>query len=281
MTDQPELSEAFLERLRKRAGDPARRTDHRPSQFEAGIATLDLGQLFGQLRRAGRDLGRMVQANRAGTADPESTAKADEIARAMQTPIDTALPAPASAATLDHAETRLGFALPIAARQVYAEVADGGFGPSTGFLSIDAVVERYRAVSEEVPRTQRWPDRLLPLVDGNPVLDCIDASSSAGRIVSWDPDGLPERAGDKTWQRSFREEAPSLEAWLEAWLVARGPEDRMTDVMRQARIDSVRQSRAYFAAMTPEERASYGLPEVGWERQIGAGLGLDEDEDIH
>ena len=49
--------------------------------------------------------------------------------------------------------------------------------------------------------------------------------------------------------------------------------------MRQMMIDEARRSRAYFGAMTPEERAAYGFPEVGWEYQIADGLGMEEDEE--
>jgi hypothetical protein len=46
----------------------------------------------------------------------------------------------------------------------------------------------------------------------------------------------------------------------------------------QSMLDSIRQSRGHFAAMTPEQRAGYGLPEEGWEREIGGHLGFDEVE---
>jgi len=276
MPDRP-LPDALLDRLRLRIADPVRRIDQRPSRFQAGMMSLDLGQLFGQLRQAQADLGRIVAANEAGVPDPAMTAQAEEVGAAMSTPVETPLPSPASAETLDRAEARLGFALPPALRQLHGEVADGGFGPGTGLLSIDRIVDRYLAVQGEVPRTQRWPDRLLPLVDDQPTLDCLDGSSPGGEMITWDPDGLSERAGDNAWRRSFGTTAPSLESWLERWLSSRSPDEALQDIMQKARVDSVRQSRAYFAAMTPEQRAEYGLPEVGWERQIGGGLGLDEE----
>ena len=278
MSDQLPLSLDLLERVQRRVADPARRVDQGPSQFQAGIGSLDVRQLFDQLRSARSDLDRVVEANRAGIVDPATHARAQQIGAAMQTPMGIDLPLRATDEVLDRAETRLGFGLPVVLRQLYGGVADGGFGPGPGFLSIDSVADRYLAVQAEVPRTQRWPDRLLPIVDDDPVLDCIDASTANGPVVTWDPDGLSERAGDRTWQRSFRERAPSLEAWLEGWLSATSHEERMQEVMRKARIDSARQSRAWFAAMTPEQRASYGLPEVGWERQIAGGLGLDDDD---
>ena len=280
MTDPQRLPDAFLDRLRRRIADPARRVDLRPSELMAGIATLDLGQLFGQIRQLGADLNRVVQANQEGRVDPEMTAKAGQLGAAMSTPVDTPLRAPASPESLDEAERRLGFALPRALRQLYGEVADGGFGPGSGLLQNERGAERYLAVQGEAPRNQRWPDRLVPIVDDNPVLDCLDASVANGLVITWDPEDLWERVSDKTWQRSFAETAPSLEAWLDQWLDAPTPEEERQEMMRNTMIEGARQSRAYFAAMTPEQRAEYGLPEVGWEREIGAGLGLDDDEGV-
>ncbi|MEA2545960.1 MAG: hypothetical protein QOI09_1233 [Chloroflexota bacterium] len=278
MNDQRPFSDDLFERIRRRVADPARRVDQRPSSFQAGVASLDVGQLFDQLRGARSDLDRVVEANRAGIVDPATHARAQQIGAAMQAPLETDLPLPATDEVLDRAQARIGFDLPLALRQLYGRIADGGFGPGPGLLSIDRVADRFLAVQAEVPPTQRWPPRLLPIVDHDAVLDCIDAATGNGPVVAWDPDGLSERAGDRTWQRSFTERAPSLEAWLEGWLNATSHEDRMQEVMRKAKIDSARQSRAWFAAMTPEQRASYGLPEVGWERQIAGGLGLDDDE---
>ena len=279
MTDDRPIPDALLERLRTRIADPDRRVDHRPSQFQAGIASLDLGQLFGQLRQAGADLDRIVQANQAGRRDPEMNTRAEQIERDVNTPVRAPLPGPASAAALDDAERQLGFPLPASVRQLYGEVADGGFGPGMGLLTIAGAVERYRTVQEETPRNQAWPDRLLPLVDDGSVIDSVDASGGVGRIVSWDPEELSERSSDKAWARSFSELAPSLEAWLDTWLTAPNPQDAMQELMRRSMADAVRQSRAHFASMTPEERATYGLPEADWERQIGGELGLDLDED--
>jgi hypothetical protein len=277
MPDRP-LPDALLERLRGRIADPARRVDQRPSQFAAGVATLDLGQLFGQLRQAQANLGRIVAANRAGVHDPDMTAKAEEIGAAMSTPSEAPLRSPATAEEIDRAEARLGFDLPSAVRQLFGEVADGGFGPGTGLLSIDRVVDRYLGVQDEVPRNQRWPDRLLPLVDDQPTLECLDASSSTGEMITWDPEELSERSSDRAWRGSFRTTAPSLEAWLDRWLSSRSPDEALQNIMQRAMVDSIRQSRAYFAAMTPEQRREHGLPEVGWEHVIGGGLGLDEDD---
>ncbi len=40
-------------------------------------------------------------------------------------------------------------------------------------------------------------------------------------------------------------------------------------------LDDLRTSLEYWRAMTPEERAEYGLPEVGWEQELFGHLGVD------
>src|SRR6185295_7082640 len=105
----------------------------------------------------------------------------------------------------------------------------------------------------------------------------VDASTPEGPIIAWDPEDLGEFSGEKAWNRSFSQVAPSVEAWLTEWVGGRTQAEEHADMMRKAMIDSVRQSRAYFAAMTPEQRAEYGLPETGWEKQIGGHLGLDDE----
>ncbi len=278
MSESSGLSDALLERLRQRIADPARRLDQRPSAFLAEIATMDLGQMFDQIRTLGADLNRVVEANQAGRIDPEMTIKASRLGASMMTPAETPRADPATPESLALAEERLGFGLPPALRQLHGVLADGGFGPGSGILPIKGVVDRYLAVQGEAPRNQTWPDRLLPLVDDNPVLECLDASRAAGAVISWDPEDLWERVSDTTWQRSFSQAAPSLEAWLSGWLDAGPPDEAMQPMMPEAMAESVRQTRAYFAAMSPAERAEYGLPEVGWEREIGGGLGLEEDD---
>jgi hypothetical protein len=217
-----------------------------------------------------------IEANQAGRVDPEMAIKATRLGASMTTPAETPVPEPSTQESLDRAEERLGFALPPELRQLYRAVADGGFGPGSGLLAMDRVVDRYLAVQGEAPRNQTWPDRLLPLVDDNPVLDCLDASREQGAVITWDPEELSERAGDRAWRRSFSERAPSLEAWLAGWLDVNNPQVDMQAMMRESMAASIRQTRAYFDAMTPDERAAYGLPEVGWEREMG--LAVDEDD---
>ena len=126
------------------------------------------------------------------------------------------------------------------------------------------------------PKDQPWRRELLPIAIIDPGYTCLDMAT--GRVVDWDPEELTERSGDRAWQASFREEASSLTAWLEAWLDARPQHEVLQEQLDASTIRQARESRAMIAAMTPEERAAMGLPEVGWERVVWGGIGLDEDD---
>jgi hypothetical protein len=271
----------LIARLQRRAADPERRVDVRQDVFSAQVTSMNLGSLLGMLGGAAADLKRVVADNQAGRVDPDLVAKADRIAADMSTPVETSLPPRATRAILDQVEADLGFALPPVLRRVYLDVADGGFGPGGGLMRIADAAAAYARMQTgaELPRGVTWPERLLPIREVDPGFDCVDASSPAGRVVAWDPEDLREFSGEKAWNRSFSEIAPSVEAWLEEWVGGQTQAEKDRDFMRQMMIDEARRSRAYFAAMTPEERASYGFPEVGWESQVAHGLGMDEDEE--
>ena len=133
---------------------------------------------------------------------------------------------PVSQEALALAEDRIGFRLPSLLRELYANIADGGFGPSYGFLPllaavqeqkignvdtprIDSVVELYELFKKGDPEDTSWvwPDRLLPVLEwGCAVRSCIDCSSSPLAVVRDEP------------YVSRLEEAPSLEQWLQSWL---------------------------------------------------------------
>lgn len=270
----------LIARLQQRAADPNRRVDVRQDVFSAHVTSMDLGSLLGMLGGAAADLKRVVAANQAGRVDPELVTKADRFAADMSTPVETTLPYPADAAGLASVEADFGFSLPPVLRRVYLEVADGGFGPGGGLMPLAGMAAAYTRMrtGDELPRGRTWPDRLVPIREVDPGFDCVDASSPDGRIVAWDPEGLGEYSGEKAWNGSFSEISPSVEAWLEDWVGGKTQAEQDQDFMRQMMIDEARRSRAYFAAMTPEERASYGFPEVGWEYQIADGLGMDEDD---
>ena len=243
----------LIARLRERVADPKRRTD-----APQGITLSGPG---GTLTTQFTTLGGLLMGRPGSTSNPSVKD----------------LPAPASVAALDAAEARLGFALPPLLRRLYAEIANGGFGPGGGLLSIEQAVAAYQEVTREpyLPKGYPWPAGLLPIIDQEPGYDAVDTST--GRVVGWDPEGLSERSGEKAWNSSFSELAPSLEAWLGEWLDRRPAHELMQERIQNSMVEEARKSRARIAAMTPEERRAMGLPEVGWEKVVWGGLGLEDD----
>jgi hypothetical protein len=264
--------DALIERLRARAADPDRRVDVRQSQFMAGVSTLDLGGLLGMLGSVAGDLTRVVAANQAGTPiDPAIQARAEGFGQAMSAPVPAPLPAPASADAIATVEDALGFALPPFLRRAYTEIADGGFGPGGGLLGAAAAVaafERMR-IGEELPRGRSWPEALLPVVERDPGFYCVDCSTAEGRVVDWDPEELGEHSGEKAFARSFTDEATSVEAWLEQWVGGRTRAEQHAAMMQGAMASSKAQSRAAYAAMTPAQKAQWGLTDEEWAELLG------------
>jgi hypothetical protein len=194
----------------------------------------------------------------------------------MSTPVATSLPAVASAEALAALETAIGAPLPPFLRRVYAEVADGGFGPGGGLLgaaAAGAAYERMRG-GEELPRGRSWPDGLLPVVERDPGFYCVDCTSPEGRVVDWDPEELAEFSGEKAFAASFSEEAPSVAAWLESWVGGKTQAEQHVEMMQSAMAKAQAQTQAYWRNMTPEQRASYGLSDAAM-RQL---MGEDDDQ---
>jgi len=282
--EPPSSIDELIPRLRARASDPERRTDVRKSELTATLGTLDLGGLLSMGRSIGAGLRNVVAANQAGRVDPAGHALAQDIGRAMSTPAPSVLPAPATEATVADAERALGVGLPTSLRRVYTEVADGGFGPGEGILPLAMVVSAWRELSGPdgpLPRGRTWPAALVPVVERDPGYDCVEAST--GRVVAWDPEALSERSTEDRFRRSFSEAAPSVEAWLGAWVESKTQAEQMQELMARsmggaAQVRMAREARANIAKMSPEERAKMGLPEVGWERVVWGGLGLEDEE---
>jgi hypothetical protein len=247
------------------------------TSFDEGVRTLDLGALVGQLGQLSGLLRQTVAANRAGQPDPEGHARAIEIQRDMHTPASPNLPAPASEADLARAESRLGFPLPAALRQILAEVGDGGFGPGAGLFGVERIVAEYRQAVADGPSTwgHPWPEGLLPVVDRDPGFDCVD--SATGRVMGWDPEDLRERSSDRSWQRSFTEIAPSVEAWLGGWVASKTFDEQVAERTQASMVDEARKARARIRNMSPEERRAMGLPDSGWEKVVWGGIGWDEE----
>ena len=265
-------ADELIGRLQARAADPERRVDVRPSQFMAGVSTLDLGGLMGMLGSVSGDLKRVVAANQAGAPiDPSLHAKAQAFGASMSTPVATSLPAVASAEALAALEAALGAPLPSFLRRVYADVADGGFGPGGGLLGAAAAGAAYGRMrnGEELPRGRSWPDGLLPVVERDPGFYCVDCTSREGRVVDWDPEELAEFSGEKAFAASFSEEAPSVEAWLESWVGGKTQAEQHAEMMQSAMAKAQAQTQAYWRNMTPEQRASYGLSDAAMRQLMG------------
>jgi SMI1 / KNR4 family (SUKH-1) len=282
----------LIARLRERAADPKRRTDAPQGvsfSGPGGTVSTEFGDLETMLGAAGygggfggigslfADLGRVVAANQAGRPiDADIVAKVDAMSAATAPEHTADLPPSVPGPALEAAEARLGFALPPALRRVYGEVANGGFGPGEGLLPIERAVRVYvEKTTEPWGSRMVWPPELLPIQDVDPGLVAIDVRT--GRIVDWDPEELTERSGDRAWKASFTEIASSLEAWLEAWVSSRPQHEVLQEQLDASTIQQARESRAMIAAMTPEERAAMGLPEVGWEELVWGGIGLEKD----
>jgi hypothetical protein len=258
----------LIERLRARAADPARRNDApRPTAGSTFVA-LDLGGLSGGLSRLSGALERVVRANQAGAPIPAADLEAVDHLVTPAAPVDGQLPAPAPEATLLAAEQRLGRPIPAELRRVWAEVADGGFGPGGGLASVASSLARHEALRAEPlgRRGERWPDHLLPIVLYD--LDCDAVDLESGAVVAWDVEAA--------WSRAFQEIAPSVSAWLAAWVGEPSAHERLEAGIDAAMIEQARAARAHIATLSPAERAAMGLPEVGWEREVWGGLGLDE-----
>ena len=275
----------LIERLQSRVANPERRTDFTPSRFDERLNNLSLGSILFEGLNIAKDLRRVVQANQQGEVPEDLISRADDIADEMMTPASSDLPPRATPSAMQSAESELEFRLPDLMRRLYVEVADGGFGPACGLLSLSSSVELYKEMRSggAAPEGLDWPQYLLPVLEDSAVLICVDAASPEGRVIVWDPEGLEELTSAAEWARCFRLEATSLDLWLQDWLDAPSAEQQVHmmfgDQIMASQIETARQSRERIAAMTPEERAAIGLPEVGWERVVWGGLGREPEQE--
>jgi SMI1 / KNR4 family (SUKH-1) len=243
----------LIERLRERVADPKRRTDAPQS--------ISFGGAGGTMTLQFNSIGGLLTGQPGSTSNPN---------------VPEALPAPASVEALDAAEARLGTPLSDPLRRLYAEIANGGFGPAGGLLSIERAVEAWLEATREpfLPKGYPWPVELLPVSGDESGYDCVDLRT--GRVVAWGPEGLSERSGEKAWQNSFSELAPSLEAWLREWLERRPAHDALQERINSSLVEEARKARARIAAMSADERRAMGLPDVGWEKVVWGGIGLED-----
>jgi len=129
----------------------------------------------------------------------------------MKTVATPPLYPPATPESVTEAEATLGLRLPSLVRQLYVDVANGGFGPGAGLLGLaggysDAegrtLVSVYQAFA-----ASWWPKpTLLPLWDwGCGAWSCVDADAVDERVFTMDAAG-PTRT-------RF-----TLPSWLSAWV---------------------------------------------------------------
>ena len=277
MSEQPPAPDhdALIEQLRARAADPNRRTEYVPSVLEDGIRSMSLGGMLSFGQSLADSLRRVVDSNQAGRMpDPEVLGTAERLQRDMTSPAPGKPLRSASIADVEAAEQALGVSLPPFLARLYAEVADGGFGPGRGLVSLERLVREARELrsGEVLPRGRTWPAPLLPLVDRDPGWFCVDTET--GAIVEWDPEDLAERSSEERFRRSFSEASPSVEAWLARWLrrmdaAERKPsaEDRWARMAARAQTPEgvARQearTRRYLEQLSPEDRKRWGFDEL-------------------
>lgn len=275
-----QLNPELIERLRRRAHDPERRNDANStlSQTTSMDAILDkLGSKGDQLRSIKNQLQNLI-----GRTGPQLDSLRVATAMPVDDPIRSLfdpLPGPATTQEVAECEKTIGRSLPSVLMQLYMDIANGGFGPGSGLFSLKRIADEYREMTgvSAGPRNQPWPAKLLPLVDAEPGFHCLDIGS--GEMVGWDPQEI-EGYSNAAWLRSFKPLAPSLGAWLEAWLDRQSPGDLMAAVRekdkREAKDGALRAILDYYEK-NPAERAKDGLPEAGWEDEVRRrhpGLGL-------
>ena len=268
-------ADELIARLRARAADPERRVDVRPSQFMAGVSTLDLGGLMGMLGSVSSDLRRVVAANQAGTpVDPDLHAKAVSIGASMSTPVATALPAVASAEELAALEAAIRMPLPPFLRRVYEEVADGGFGPGGGLLGANGAAAAYARMREgsELPRGAIVAGGAAAGRRARPGLHVrgLRVARRPGRRLG--TRGLGEFSGEKaSGNRSETRSRRRSRRGSNRWVGSKTQAEQQAEMMQNAMAQAQAQSRAYWRNMTPEQRASYGLSDAAMRRPDGRG----------
>jgi SMI1 / KNR4 family (SUKH-1) len=124
-------------------------------------------------------------------------------------------------------ESELGVRFPELLRAVYTTIGNGGFGPGYGLLPLtplkaepaqDSVLGLYQVFSGADPeeRSWVWTRQLVPFCDwGCAIRSCVDCSTDAGAVVTFDPDSHQEGAD---WRDSFASTHASLEAWFSDWV---------------------------------------------------------------
>lgn len=138
----------------------------------------------------------------------------------------TSLPEPVDTATVTRAEAALGFRLPPLLARLYARIGDGGFGPEYGLLPLldstpadePAAVAQYLANLESGRKDPEWPwpEGVLPISHwGCAMYACVDCLDPRAPVLLFEPN-----ADDAA--HAWYMDAPSLQAWLHAWIEGTG-----------------------------------------------------------
>jgi hypothetical protein len=135
---------------------------------------------------------------------------------------------PATIEQLAQTESDLGFALPQLLKRMYLEVANGGFGPAYGFMSVtddeydpaldDVYILAYHrlATSSDIDGEWQWPEKLISIADvGCGMRWCLDCDNE--EIVFFAGDNIDSN-DPQTFSEAFIRTGRSLNEGIADWL---------------------------------------------------------------
>lgn len=140
---------------------------------------------------------------------------------------NTKLPAVASAAAFNKAEMTLGFSLPPLLRQLYLEIANGGFGPEYGFLGVeggatnedgDTILGLYEDSQSMSFRKAfpRWPQGMVQVCNwGCAMYSVIDCSTPRFEMFHFEPNPGEEELG---FVNCLIPHNRTFDEYVEAWI---------------------------------------------------------------
>ena len=148
---------------------------------------------------------------------------------ALATSMDSApcsLYPPATAEQIARTETLLGFALPPLLRDLYREVANGGFGPGYGLIGVEGgapayegtrdtnIVFLYKSFLHTPTRNEPWSAKLLPICHwGCDYYSYLDCALPQTPVLAIDQNSH----GHGPWGCAFSLHAHSFEEWMQRW----------------------------------------------------------------
>jgi uncharacterized protein YndB with AHSA1/START domain len=130
---------------------------------------------------------------------------------------------PATSRQIADAEEQLGFRLPSLLRDIYLNVANGGFGPGYGFFPLSGgrdehrertLVETYVSFRYR-PERVRWGEKLLPICFwGCCYYSYLDCTQPQTPVMAFNEDSH----GEGPWGCASSPHAKSFEEWMQRWL---------------------------------------------------------------